>query len=335
MIADKVRSTSADDMNKMGLEVISFTIKEVRDENEYITNMGRPDVARIRRDAEVAAAEANRDIAIRQADTQREAAVARAAADQERVIAETASKTRQAEAQRDLDVKSAEYEASVKKTKAQADRAYDIETNIQEQQVVAEKVRIDRVQREEQIKVQEAEIKRRELELMATVQKAAEAERAKILALAEAERQRLSLEATGRAEAIRQQGMAEAEIIKAKGEAEAEAMRVKADAFQQYNQAAVLDKVLTGLPEVVRAMAEPLTKVDKITVVSTGGNGSHGAGVNQITADVAQMIAQVPALLETLTGMKVGDLMQQVPQLRQGGESTNGSNGTVKKGVED
>jgi flotillin len=160
---------------------------------------------------------------------------------------------------------------------------------------------------------------------MATVQKAAEAERAKILALAEAERQRLALEATGRADAIRQQGMAEAEIIKAKGEAEAEAMRVKADAFQQYNQAAVLDKVLTGLPEVVRAMAEPLTKVDKITVVSTGGNGSHGAGVNQITADVAQMIAQVPALLETLTGMKVGDLMQQVPQLRQGNDSTNGT----------
>src|SRR5450631_1764031 len=91
MVADRMRSTCADDMNKMGLEVISFTLKEVRDKNEYITNMGRPDVARIKRDAEVAAAEADRDIAIKRAESQRAAAVANAQADEERVAAETAS----------------------------------------------------------------------------------------------------------------------------------------------------------------------------------------------------------------------------------------------------
>src|SRR5215470_1019330 len=84
MVADRMRSTCADDMNKMGLEVISFTIKEVRDKNEYITNMGRPDIARIKRDADVAAAEADRDTAIKRALATREAAVARAQADQER-----------------------------------------------------------------------------------------------------------------------------------------------------------------------------------------------------------------------------------------------------------
>src|SRR5271155_23255 len=105
MVADRMRSTCADDINKMGLEVISFTIKEVRDKNDYITNMGRPDIVRIKRDADVAAAEADRDTAIRRAIALRESAVAKAQADQERVAAETASMARQAEAPRDLDVK--------------------------------------------------------------------------------------------------------------------------------------------------------------------------------------------------------------------------------------
>src|ERR1700720_3873489 len=109
MVADRMRGTCADDLSKMGLEVISFTIREVRDKNEYITNMGRPDVARIRRDAEIAAAEAERDTAIRRAIALREAAVAKASADQERVLAETMSLGKQAEAQRDLDIQKATF----------------------------------------------------------------------------------------------------------------------------------------------------------------------------------------------------------------------------------
>src|SRR5580700_1451295 len=109
MVADRMRSTCADDINKMGLEVISFTIKEVRDKNDYIANMGRPDIVRIKRDADVAAAEADRDTAIKRAIALRESAVAKAQADQERVTAETASMALQAEAQRDLEVKKATY----------------------------------------------------------------------------------------------------------------------------------------------------------------------------------------------------------------------------------
>src|SRR3954468_20893853 len=130
MVGERMRSTCAEDMNKMGLEVISFTIKEVRDKNEYITNMGRPDVARIKRDAEIAAAEAERDTAIRRAQAQREAAIAKAQADQARVEAETASLAKQAEAQRDMEVKKAQYNEAVKRQQAQADKAYDIQTNI-------------------------------------------------------------------------------------------------------------------------------------------------------------------------------------------------------------
>src|SRR6201998_2583420 len=292
MVGDRMRSTCADDMNKMGLEVISFTIKEVRDKNEYIINMGRPDVARIKRDADVAAAEAERDTAIKKAEAQRAAAIARAQADQERVLAETLSQAKQAEAQRDLEVKKAAYAELVKKQQAQADKAYEIQQNIQQQQVIAEQVKVQLIEREQQTKVQEAEIARHQNELIATVLKQAEIEKQRVLNIAEAEKQRLIAEAEGRANAIRLQGEAEADIIFKKGEAEAKAMNIKAEAYQEYNQAAVVDKLITGLPEVVTAMASPVASVDKITIVSTG-NGD-AAGSYKPTGDITELPA--PAL---------------------------------------
>jgi flotillin len=310
MVGDRMRATCADDMNKMGLEVISFTIKEVRDKNEYITNMGKPDVARIKRDADVATAEADRDTAIRRAIATREAAVAKAQADQERVLAETLSQAKQAESQRDLEIKKAQYLEVTKKQQAQADKAYDIQTAIMQQQVTTESVRVLQVEKEGQVKVQEAEINRREKELIATVLKQAEIERQRIETLAAAEKQRLIAEAEGQASAIRVQGEAEAEIIFKKGEAEAKAMNVKAEAYQEYNQAAVIDKLITGLPEIVKALAAPLANVDKITIVSTG-NGDT-AGMNKITGDITKIAAQVPALFETLSGMPLADLLSKV-----------------------
>src|ERR1017187_10352593 len=134
MVAERMRSTCMDDMSKMGLEVVSFTIREVRDKNEYITNMGRPDVARIKRDAEIATAEAERDTAIRRAIALREAAVAKSAADQERVIAEPGSLAKQAEAQRDLDIQKAQFTEQSRRQEAQADKAYEIQTNVMQQQ---------------------------------------------------------------------------------------------------------------------------------------------------------------------------------------------------------
>ena len=317
MVGDRMRSTCADDMNKMGLEVISFTIKEVRDKNEYITNMGRPDIARIKRDADVATAEAERDTAIKTAQAQREASIARAQADQERVIAETASQAKQAEATRDLEVKKANYLEVTKRQQAQADKAYEIQTNIMQQQVRAEEVTIHQVEKEHEVKVQEAEIARRDRELTATVLKQAEFERKRIETLAEAEKLRLVTEAEGRASAIRAQGEAEAEIIFKKGEAEAKAMNVKAEAYQEFNQAAIVDKLITGMPEIVRALASPLANVDKITVVSTG-NGD-AAGLNKITGDLTKMAAQVPALFETLSGMPLHELFSKVRMI---GENT-------------
>src|SRR6478735_973943 len=313
MVAERMRGTCADDMNKMGLEVVSFTIKEVRDKNDYIVNMGRPDVARIKRDADVAAAEADRDIAIKRAEATRASAIAKAQADQERVLAETLSQTKQAEATRDLEIKRAQYLETTKRQQAQADKAYEIQTNVMQQQVIAESVRVQQIEREQQIKVQDAEILRREKELIATVLKQAEVERQRITVLAEAEKDRLTMEAAGAAAATRVKGEAEADIIFKKGDAEARAMNVKAEAFQEYNQAAVIDKLLTSMPEIVAALAAPLSKVDKITIVSTGNDGA--TGMHKMTSDMTQIAAQVPALVEALSGVPMSDLLSKVRKL--------------------
>jgi flotillin len=310
MVGERMRSTCADDMNKMGLEVISFTIKEVRDKNEYISNMGRPDIARIKRDADVATAEAERDIAIKRAEAAREAAIAKAKADQERVLAETLSQAKQAEAQRDLEIKKAEYLETTKRQQAQADKSYEIQTNVMQQKVRAEEITIHQVEKEHEVKVQQAEVLRREAELTATVLKQAEYERKRIETLAEAERQRTIVEAEGRAAAIRAQGEAEAEIIFKKGEAEAKAMNVKAEAYQEFNQAAIVDKLITNMPEVVKALAAPLANVDRITVISTGDGAA--AGLNKITGDMTKMAAQIPALFETLSGMPMNELLSKI-----------------------
>ena len=317
MVGDRMRTTCAADMNKMGLEVISFTIKEVRDKNEYIANMGRPDIDRIQRDADVATAEAERDTAIRRAQAQREAAIAKAQADQERVLAETLSQAKQAEAQRDLEIKKAEYLETTKRQQAQADKAYEIQTNVMQQQVIAEQVKVHQIEKEHEILVQDAEIQRRERELIATVLKGAEIERRRIETLASAERQKLITEAEGRASAIRAQGEAEAEITFKKGEAEAKAMNVKAEAYQEYNQAAVVDKLISSMPEIVKALAAPLQNVDKITIVSTGGDS---AGMNKVTGDLTKMAAQIPALFETLSGMQMSELFSKVKAIGDKGK---------------
>ncbi|MBV8070591.1 MAG: flotillin family protein [Acidobacteriaceae bacterium] len=326
MVGDRMRATCADDMSKMGLEVVSFTIKEVRDKNEYITNMGRPDIARIKRDADVAAAEAERDTAIRRAEAMRAAAVAKAQADQERVLAEALSLAAQAEAQRDLEIKRAQYVETIKRQQAQADKAYDIQGNIMQQQVVAEAVKVRQIEKEQEVKVQEAEILRHEKELIATVLKNAEIERQRIEMLAEAARRKMMIEAEGASAATRLQGEADADIILRKGEAEAKAMNVKAEAYQEWNQAAVVDKLITGLPEIVKALAAPLANVDKITVVSTDG---AAAGMNKITGDMTKMAAQIPALFETLSGMQMSELLGRIRRI---GDQSNGQGAQTPTG---
>ena len=299
-----------------------FTIREVRDKNEYITNMGRPDIARIKRDAEMC--QRRRRNAIRPFGGPTHCAKQRSPrpqSDQDRVIAETASLAKQAEAQRDLDIQKAQFTEQSRKQEATADKSYELQTNVMQQQVMAEHVKIQQVEKEQQIKVQDAEILRHEKELISTVLKGAEIERQRIENLANAEKWRLTAEAEGRAAATRMQGEAEASIIFQKGEAEAKAMNVKAAAYQEWSQAAVVDRLISVMPELVRALSEPLAKVDKITIVSTGNDNATGA--NKLTGDMLKIASQVPALFETLSGMNVAELMANVKSMqpRHGGDT--------------
>lgn len=340
-VASLVLKNVSEDLSKMGLSIISFTIKKVTDEQDYIKNMGRPDVARIKLAAEVVEAEAARDIAGKKAEAMRQAAEAQAAADQARVFAQAASETKQAEAVRDLNIKKAEYDREVNQKKAVAEKAYEISSNQAEQQAVAEKVKIAQVEKAEQIRLQELEVQRRELELQSTMIKQSDAEKRRIEIMADAEAGRQVREAQGRAEAAkaeaeaarlsgqaeadvakakgtaeaeiaRARGQAEADVVAAKGAAEAAAMQQRADAYANYNQAAILDRVLASLPEMAQAFAESLAKVDKITIVSTG-DGKGAGGASALTGEVAKMIAQVPTVVESLTGIDVGDLIRRVP----------------------
>src|SRR5947209_4873662 len=209
MVSARMRETVAADLDKLGLEVVSFTLKDVTEEAGYIQNMSRPEIARNKQMAEIAEAEAARNVAMRQAETLREAAQARARADQDRVLAETLSKAAQAEAQRDLEVRQADYAAAIARQKAQADRAYDIQSSITQQKQVEEQTKVSIIQKQQEVKVQQAEGERGGAELVATSQRRAGAEGDRIRAVSGAEHGRALLGAEGSAGAVRLQAEAD------------------------------------------------------------------------------------------------------------------------------
>jgi flotillin len=311
--ASSVQEVAVSDLANMGLEIVSFTLKDIRDSHGYLEALGKPRAAEVKRDAVIAQAEADRDAAIK-------SAMARQAGE----IAKFEAETRIAEAQRDFHMKKAEYDGSVNLKRAEADLTYDIQRNRTSQQLKKEEVQIDIIEKEQQIIVQEREIQRREKELEATVKRQADAERYRVETEAAAHRARAEQVAKGEAEAVRQKGMAQAEVIRAtgaseseiialKGAAEAEAMLRKASSWKEYNQAAVLQLLITALPEIARAVSEPLSKTDRITLISTGGDGT---GASKVTADIAKVLAQLPAIVESLSGVDLHRLIEAIPALK-------------------
>lgn len=315
--AQKVQEVSAVDLANMGLQVVSFVIKYVRDDRGYLEAWGRPRIAMVKRDAAIAEAEAQRDSTVKSAQAHQLAETARLEAD-----------TKIAESDRDYKMKLAEYNSSVKQREAEADLSYDLQKYKTQQLVRQEEVQVQVIEKQKQIEVQEQEIQRREKELAATVEKPAMAERARIQQLAEAEQYRLQATAAGQAEATRAVGIAEADAAKAKGLAEADvtqakgmaealAMAKKAEAWQQYNEAAILQIVVENLPQLARAVAEPLSKTEKIVVIGGGNDGS--AGASKVTQDVVNVVAQLPPMIQALTGMNLEEVLQKIPEKMQAG----------------
>lgn len=325
--AQRVQEVSAGDMANMGLGIISFTIKDIKDDQQYLDSLGVARTAEVKRDASIGQAMASRDSKIKSAT-----------ADQEGEQARFAAQTKIAEADKSYQVQKAAYDAEVNKQKAAAELAYALQQNITNQQVKQEEVQVEVVAKKKQIEVQEQEITRREKELEATVRKPAEAEQYRIQTIAEANKNQAIYVGTGQAEAIRllgqaeadanrarglaeadankAKGLAQADVIQAQGFAEAEAMMKKADAWKLYNQAALIQQLIDAMPKIAAAIAEPLAKTERIVIISNGGADGSGAGAAKVPQDVANIVAQVPALMEALIGIDVLKTIKDLPGIK-------------------
>ncbi len=324
--AQKVQEVAAGDMANMGLGIVSFTIRDIRDTQGYLDALGKPRIAQVKRDAVIAQAEADRDAMIKSSQATQAGQEAKFAAD-----------TKIAEAQRDYQSNVAQYQAAVNQKKAESDLAYDLQKFKTGQLVKAEEVQVQIIEKQKQIELQQQETLRKQRELEAMVQKPADAERYKVETLANARKYQLETEAAGAgaatkatgfanadvnratgiadAEANKAKGLAQADIILAQGKATAEATRLKAEAFQQYNEAAVIELLVKVLPEIAGRISEPLSKMEKMVIINSG-NGP-GGGASKLTGDVTQIIAQLPPILESLTGVKLDQLLERVPGLKK------------------
>lgn len=337
--AQRVQEVSAGDMANMGLGIVSFTIKDIKDDKDYLNSLGVARTAEVKRDAQIGQAMATRDAKIQSASAEQEGEQARLAA-----------QTKVAEADKNYQVQKAAYDAEVNRQKAAAELAYALQQNKTNQEVKAEEVQIEVVAKKKQIEVQEQEVARREKELEATIRKPAEAEQYRIRTLADASKYEAATNGAGQAEAARligqgeadanrarglaqadiiraqglaeaeankARGLAEAEVIQAQGIATAEAMKQKAAAWQEYNQAAIIQQLIEALPKIAAAIAEPLAKTERIVVISNGGDGNgNGAGASKVSQDVANIVAQVPATIEALTGVDLVKTIQGLPGVK-------------------
>jgi len=350
--AQRVQEVSLGDLAKMGLTVVSFTIKEIKDPVGYLDALGKQRTAEAKRSADIGVANASKETQIAQANAQRDSAIAQAQAAEEGAKAKLLADTRVAEASKNYQVNQAAYTAAVSQQKAASDMMYDIVKAQSQQKLVEETQQIKIVEAQKEVELQTVEVQKRQIQLDVEITKPAEAEqtRIKLMAQAEQERRRLIAEADAnatkvaalaaaestrvramadaeaakvvgiaQAEALKAKGLAEAAVIAAKGEADAEAMTKKAEAYKQYNQAAMASMIVDKLPDLVQAAASPLSKIGSMTVLSTGNDG---AGTGKITGDIMNIAAQGLSMVKGLTGIDIVETLT-----KQQDKKANGSDG--------
>ncbi|MEK4965420.1 flotillin family protein [Weizmannia sp. FSL K6-3076] len=317
--SQEVQRVASQDLAKMGLIIVSFTIKEVKDKNGYLDALGKPRIAQVKRDADIATAEAEKETRIRKAEALKEAK-----------RAELERATEIAEAEKFNQLKIAEFRREQDIARAKADQAYDLETARSKQDVTAQEMEIKIIERQKQIELEEKEILRRERQYDSEVKKKADADRYsveqaavaektkqmaeadahkyRVEAMAKAEGERVRIDGTAKADAQRAQGESEAEVIRLKGLAEAETKRKIAEAYEQFGQAAVLDMILKVLPEYAKQVAAPLSNIDQITVVDTG-SGANG-GANKITGYATDLMSTLQETLKASSGIDVREMLE-------------------------
>lgn len=287
----QVFEVASSDLVNMGITVVSYTLKDIRDEEGYLKSLGMARTAEVKRDARIGEAEARADATIKEA-----------IAEEQRMASVFLNDTEIAKARRDFEIKKAAYDVEVQTKNAEAEMAYELQAAKTKQRIKEEQMQIEVVERAQQINVQEQEIQRKERELEANIRRPAEAEKFRLEKLAEANKKRVLLEAEAEAEALRLKGEAEAYAIEAKAQAEAEQMAKKAEAWKEYKDAAMIDMFLEVIPKVAAEVAAPLSQAKKVTMVSTG---SGNVGAAKLTGEVLDIVAQVPMLVKSLTGVDV------------------------------
>ncbi len=293
--AEKVEKAVEEDFESLGLELVAFVLKDISDAQGYLDALSRPKIVAVKREAQIAQAEADRDAAIKSAQARKEAEVARLRAE-----AEIAGASWENEA------KKANSQVEVNKHRARADMSYEIERFKLSQELKKEEHFVRMIEKKNAIELEELEIERRQKELESTVIKPAEAKKFQVQMEAEAESYKQLTEAKGKFEAQKIQSDAESEHIKKIGQAQATAMLEKAKAYDKYNQAAIFEMIMNILPEIAKAIAEPLAKVEKIVIVNTDDK----LGTNKITGQLANVISQVPEVIESITGVDIKKILK-------------------------
>jgi len=291
--ASLVREVAAPDVGRMGIEVLSFTIKDVYDNVTYLASLGKAQTAAVKRDAEIGVAQANRDAGIREAECEKAAMDVKYNTD-----------TKIEDNSRAFKLQKANFDKEVNTAKAEAQLAYELQAAKIQQKIRNEEIQIQVVERRKQIEIEEQEIRRKEKELMSTVKLPAEAEAYKVQTIAEGKRTQTVEAARADAERVRLIGASEARAIEAVGRAEAEKMRMKASAYKQYGDAAIMALVLEALPQIAAEVAAPLAKTDEIVLLG---------GADKTTTEVNKLLGQLPPAIAALTGVDVTGALSKIP----------------------
>merc|ERR1719450_1755561 len=291
--ANLVREIAAPDVGRMGIEILSFTIKDVYDNVDYLASLGKTQTAVVKRDAEIGVAQANRDAGIREAECEKSAMDIKYSTD-----------TKIEDNSRGFKMQKANFDTVVNTAKAEAQMAYELQAAKIQQRIRNEEIQIQVVERRKQIEIEEQEIKRKGKELIATVKLPAEAEAYKVQTVAEGNRTKTVEAARADGEKIRLIGGAEAKAVEAVGRAEAESMRMKASAYKQYGDAAVMSLVLEALPQIAAEVSAPLAKTDQIVLIGGGNNTTH---------EVNKLMGTLPPAIQALTGVDLTGALGKIP----------------------
>ncbi|KAK3882846.1 hypothetical protein Pcinc_012816 [Petrolisthes cinctipes] len=291
--AQLVREVAGMDVGRMGIEILSFTIKDVYDRVEYLSSLGKSQTAAVKRDADIGVAQANRDAGIKEAESEKTAMDVKYNTD-----------TKIEDNARLYKLQKAQFDREINTAKAEAQLAYELQAAKTRQKIRNEEISIEVVERRKQIEVEEQEIKRKEKELVATVRLPAEAESYRVETIAQGRRTQTVEAARADAERIKRIGEADAYSVEAVGKAEAESMKLKAIAYKQYGEAAIMSMVLDALPQIAAEVAAPLAKTDEIVMVGGGDTMSNA---------ITKMVGELPPALHALTGVDLTKVLGKLP----------------------